>query len=121
MVCDAHGFFGDVEAYACYLKEDAAGLDACNPIFGVTFSFPHTHFCWLLGDGYVGEGAKPYLSFSLHRTGDDHTDGFYLSGGDTSRLQYLKGEVSEGDAVSALGDAFDASFLYFSIFYSFRL
>src|SRR5690606_18040116 len=65
------------------------------------------------------EDADVDLAGLLHRTGDGHTSGLDLPGGDVSGLERLQAEITEADLVATLGSATGAALLLLSVFCSF--
>src|SRR5471030_1902101 len=102
-------FLGDRNRNAVDLEQDAAGLDAADPIFGRALAFAHADFDRLLRHRHVRENADPHPARPLHEAGERAARGLDLARGDALGLQRLEAVLAEGERGAAGGDAVDAA------------
>ena len=119
--CKAECFLGDFVAYALYLDNHAAGSNGSHESFGRTFTFTHSDFGRLLGDGLVGEDTDPDLTLTLHIAGNRDTGSFDLTSGDPLGFEGLDTEGAEGQGIATLGISLHAAFLHAAEFGFLRL
>src|SRR6185503_19389245 len=89
--------------------QDAAGLDARDPIFGSALARAHADLGGLRRHRHVREDADPQAPLALDVTRDCATRCLDLAGGDPLRLHRLQAIGPEVEARAALGVAVDTA------------
>src|SRR5690606_36013843 len=119
--CQAQGLFSDLKRYPITLNKHASGRNWRNEPFRATFTFTHPYFGWFLSNWLIRENTNPYLSLTLHITGNGNPCRFYLTACDPLGLQGLDAEGTEGQFMTSLCIPFHPSLLLPSEFYFFWL
>ena len=111
LCCQTERLFGNVVANTFHFDNHASGSHGSHEAFGRTFTFTHSDFCRLLGDGLVREDTNPDLTLTLHIASHRDTGSLYLTAGNPFGLQSLDAEGAECELVASLGVALHAAFL----------
>src|SRR5690606_25049872 len=93
---------GQAESFACELfahtfhfVQHLAGLNFCDPEFGIAFTVTHTNFGRLLRNGLVRKNANPDTAATLDVTVDRTTGGFDLASGKPAAAGGLEAELAK--------------------------
>src|SRR5688572_16240580 len=100
---------GDRAGNAVQLEQDAAGLDAADPIFGRALARAHPYLGRLRRHRHVRENADPQPPLALDVARDRAARRLDLARGDPLRLHRLEAVGAEVQGRAALGVAVDAA------------
>jgi len=128
-LCNNRKLLGsEAQCLLCYfigntlnLKQDASGCNRENKTYRVALTFTHTYVCWLLSNRLVREDSNPNLSLTLHVTCNSYTSRLNLTTVNPFSFQAFNTKTSKSQLITSLSITFATTFLWSSVFSSFRL
>src|SRR5439155_3787548 len=111
-----HGLLGRGRVHAFHFKQHFAGANHRHPLLRCAFTFSHTGFSRLLGDGLIREEADPDLAAALNETRHGDAGGFNLAVGDPAAFERLETVLAKRDRRPAPGLSGHAPALLLAVF-----
>src|SRR6266478_7348977 len=115
----AQRFAGNRFRHPIELKQDIAGPNSCDPVFGLPFALAHPRFRWTPSHGFIRENADPQFALAFHVTSECDTRRFQLRVCDPGAFECLQTELAEIASKIARSSPLSASPLGLPIFHAF--